>query len=100
MNTSVKKIGLAEQEAHDEGHIINDNYLHLVSNLEVQCTVRVGSLTLSINELRQLKTGQLLQLQQKTNEPLELIVQDKIIARGELMTHEDKFALHITEVCL
>lgn len=100
MTITVKKISLSEQEAHNEGQIIHPNYLNLVSNLEVQCNVRIGSISMSIDELRQLKTGQLLQLQQQTSDALEVILNDKVIAKGELMSHEDKFALRIIEVCL
>lgn len=100
MTITVKKIGLSEQEAHNEGQIMHPNYLHLLNNVEVQCNVRIGSVSMTIDDLRQLKTGQLLQLQQQTSDALEVLLNDKVIAKGELMSHEDKFALRIIEVCL
>lgn len=99
MSITVKKVALAEQESVNEGSPVNKNYLGLVSSLEVQCTVRIGTLTMSIAQLSALSVGQALHLEQKTDEPIELMVHDKVIAKGELMTHEDYFAVQITQVC-
>ncbi len=98
MSTTVKKIALNEHQPQEEGAVINKNYMGLVGNIEVNCTVRVGTLKLTIGELRQLKTNQILNLEQTTNEPVEILLNDQIIAKGELMSYENHYAIHITEV--
>jgi flagellar motor switch protein FliN/FliY len=98
MSISIKKVVLADQSSQNEGQVINNNYLGLVGNIEVQCSIRIGTLKLTIAELKQLKSGQALQLDQKTNEPVELVLNDRVIAKGELMSYEDNFAIQITEV--
>ncbi|MCL9682641.1 FliM/FliN family flagellar motor switch protein [Legionella maioricensis] len=98
MSISVKKIALTEQQSQTEGQLINNNYLGLVGNIEVQCSVRIGTLHMTIAQLKQLKSEQVLSLEQKTNEPIELVLNDRVIARGELMSYEDNFAIQITEV--
>lgn len=98
MNTNVKKISLTEQQSQNDGQIINNNYLGLVGNIEVQCSVRIGTLSMTIAQLKQLKAEQVLHLEQKTDEPVELVLNNKVIAKGELMSHGDHFALQITEV--
>lgn len=98
MSITVKKIALNEHSIQTEGEVINSNYLGLVGNIEVQCSVRVGTLTLTIAELRQLKTGQVLHLTQKTNDPIDIILNDQVIAKGELMSYDDQFAIQITQV--
>lgn len=98
MSISVKKIVLAEQQSQIDGQVINKNYLGLVGNIQVQCSIRIGTLNMTIAELRQLKTGQALNLDQKTSEPVELVLNEQVIAKGELMSYEDKFAIQITEV--
>lgn len=99
MSIHIKKVALAEQQSLPEGPNMAQNYLGIVNRLEVPCTVRIGTLTLTIGQLRELQLGQALTLKQKTNEPLDILVQDKVIARGELMCHEEHFAVQITEVC-
>ena len=98
MSITVKKVALAEQQSQIESSITNKNYLGLVNNIEVQCTVRIGTLKLTIAQLRELKLGQALSLEQHTDEPVEILLHEKVIARGELMSHEQHFAVQITEV--
>ncbi len=99
MTLSIKKIALPTQLLHEgDGNRITENTLGLVGGVEINCTARIGTLNLTIAELRQLKQGQMLALEQKTNEPVEIIVNQKVIARGELMSCDDYFAIQITEV--
>ena len=98
MTITAKKITLLEQQPSTNGQPISDNYLDLVGDIEVECLVRLGTLTLSINELRELKQGECLPLRQKTHEPVDIVLNDQVIARGELMSYEDCFAIQITEV--
>lgn len=99
MTITVKKIALAEHPPEAvEGERITENTLGLVGGVEIACLVRIGTLTLTINELRQLKQGQVLPLDQKTHEPVDILVNDQVIARGELMSSEDYFSIQITEV--
>jgi flagellar motor switch protein FliN len=98
MSITVKKINLSEQHAAMEGQLFHTNYLGLVGDIEVECTVRIGTFNLTIAELKELKIGQEIHLDQKTQEPVEIILNNKVIALGELMSHEDHFAVQITEI--
>ncbi|MFI4962596.1 MAG: FliM/FliN family flagellar motor switch protein [Legionellales bacterium] len=100
MSSNIKKVALAEQLTEQDDQVLQTDYLSLVGTIEVQCSIRLGTVRLTIDELRQLKSGQALHLQQQTNAPIEVILNEKIIARGELMSYEDKFALQLTEVAL
>lgn len=99
MSTIVKKIAFNEQTSIPEGKMVAENSLSLINNLEVTCSVRLGTLILTVEELRQLKSGQTFALQQKTHEPVDILVNNQIIARGELMCCDDNFAIQIIEVC-
>ena len=98
MTITAKKISLLEQQPIAGGKPVSENHLGLVGNVEVECLVRLGTLTLTINELRQLKQGEQLSLTQKTHEPVDIVLNNQVIARGELMSCEDCFAIQITEV--
>lgn len=99
MTITVKKIALSEQQTQSGSKtLFSDNYLNIVGNLEVECLIRLGTLSLTISELRQLKLGQTFKLNQKTSEPIEIILNNQTIARGELLCAEDCFAMQITEV--
>ncbi len=98
MTITAKKIGLIEQQSMPEGTLLSENYLGVVGGIEVECLVRLGTLTLTINELRELKLGQQLILNQRTQEPVDVILNNQVIARGELMSVDECFAIQITEV--
>ena len=98
MTITAKKIALLEQQPMTDGQPITENYLGLVGDIEVECLIRLGTLSLTINELRQLKQGQRLSLNQKTHEPVDILLNHQVIARGELMSCEDCFAIQITEI--
>lgn len=99
MSITVKKIALPEQQAQTGQHsLLKDNYLSLVGSVEVECQIRLGTVTMTIAELGRLQQGQTVQLNQKTSEPIEIILNNQVIARGELLCAEEYFALHITEV--
>lgn len=101
MSTMVKRVVLPEINQPSEGQsLLDSNYLNLISTVDIRCQVRLGSVTMTIAELRQLKEGQLLALEQKTNEPIDVLYDNQVIARGELISVEEYFGLHITEVCL
>lgn len=100
MTITVKKISITEQPAVVEDKlVITENYLGLIGDVEVACLVRLGSLTMTVAELRQLKQGQILSLNQKTHEPIDVVLNNQIIARGDLMSSDEHFAIQITEVC-
>lgn len=99
MNNTVKKIALAEQHATAAGDLVMDNYLGLIGGLEVVCQVRIGTLNMTVADLSQLRQGQILSMQEKTHEPVDILLNNQLIARGDLMCCEDNFAIQLTEVC-
>lgn len=99
MSVTIKKISLPTQQSPEhEGMSINDNALGLIGHVEINCMARIGSFNMSIAELRQLKQGQVIQLLQKTHDPVEILVNQKVIARGELVSCDDHFGIKITDI--
>ncbi len=99
MTITVKKIALSEQLPQSgSNQLLNDNYLTIVGTVEVECQIRLGTLVMTIAELRQLKQGQTFRLKQKTSEPIDIIFNNQVLARGELLCADDCFAMQITEI--
>lgn len=99
MTITIQKVGFSEQMSGTEGKLVSENPLGLFGGVEVTCFVRLGTLTLTIAELSQLQEGQTMALHQKTHEPVDIILNDEVIARGELMCCDENFAIQILEVC-
>ncbi len=99
MTITVKKIALSEPIEIRGEQRITDNCLEFIGGVEVECFVRLGTLTMTVAQLSQLKQGQVLSLHEKTNEPVDIILNNQVIARGELMSCDENFAIQITEIC-
>ena len=71
--------------------------LDLVLDIKVNVAVQLGSCELPMREVLALAPGTILQLAQKANEPVSLHVNQKLVARGEVVLVGDNFGIRITE---
>jgi len=74
------------------------NNLNLVLDVPVSLTIELGSCQLPMKEVLQLNIGSVVQLDKPADAPVELSVNGKLIARGEVVVIEDRFGVKITEV--
>jgi len=72
--------------------------LSLVLDVPVMLTVELGSCQLPMKDVLQLNIGSVVQLDKPAGAPVELSVNGKVIARGEVVVVEDRFAVKITEL--
>ena len=72
--------------------------LNLFLDVPVGVTVQLGSCQLSMREVLQLNPGSVVQLDKLADAPVEVLVNDKLVARGEVVVVENKFGIKITEL--
>ncbi len=72
--------------------------LDLLLDIELEATLRFGALELPLREVLELGPGDVLPLDRHVREPVELVVGDRIVAKGEVVLVSGNFALHVTEV--
>jgi flagellar motor switch protein FliN/FliY len=77
---------------------IGKQRLDLLLDIELEATLRFGALELPLREVLELGPGDVLPLDRHVREPVELVVGDRIVARGEVVLVGGNFALHVTEV--
>lgn len=70
----------------------------LVDHVEVTCEAILGSGSMSIGELDRLKPGETIVLDASPADTAEIRVNGKLIARGEIVTVDDRFAIRVTEI--
>jgi flagellar motor switch protein FliN/FliY len=76
----------------------NPANLNLVLDVPVSLTIELGSCQLPMKDVLQLNVGSVVQLDKPADAPVELNVNGKLIARGEVVVIEDRFGVKITEV--
>lgn len=72
--------------------------LALIMDVKVELTVRIGSCTLAMRDVVELRQGAVLQLDQLASDPVGLYVNDKLVARGEVVVVEENFGIKITQI--
>ena len=70
----------------------------LLLEVELDASVRFGSRELELKELLELGPGDVVELDRQVADPVDLIVGDRIIARGEVVLVNGNFGLRVTEV--
>jgi flagellar motor switch protein FliN/FliY len=68
--------------------------------LRVSLTVsaELGRCTMRVSEVLKLGTGSIVTLDRSASDPIDLLVNDKLTARGEIVAVEDRFGVRITEI--
>lgn len=72
--------------------------LELLLDIELEATLRFGAIEMPLKEVLELGPGDVLSLDRHVQEPVELVVGDRIVARGEVVLVGGNFGLHVTEV--
>ncbi len=88
------EIGGAEA---DEGGIENHS-LDLILDIPLTVTVELGRSKMLINDLLQLGQGSVIELTKLVGEPLEVLVNQKLVARGEVVVVNEKFGVRLTDI--
>ena len=72
--------------------------LSLLMDVPLQVTVELGRARMTIESLLKLNQGSVVELQHLIGEPLDILVNNKLMAHGEAVVVKDKFAVRIVDV--
>ena len=75
-----------------------DVNLELVLEVPVSVALQVGSTELPIRELIKLVSGSVIALDRESNESMDVLVNGKLIARGEIVVVDEQFGVRLTDV--
>ena len=70
----------------------------LLLEVELEAVVRFGSRSLELRDLLELGPGDVVEMDRQVSDPVDLIVGDRIVARGEVVLVDGNFGLRVTEV--
>jgi flagellar motor switch protein FliN/FliY len=72
--------------------------LDFILDIPLDVSVELGRTTLLVNELLQLGQGSVIELTKLAGEPMEILVNGKLIARGEVVVVNEKFGVRLTDI--
>jgi flagellar motor switch protein FliN len=79
-------------EAEDARH------LELLMNVPLSVTAELGRCSLRISELLKLGAGSIVQLDRPAGAPVDVLVNNRLVAHGEVIAVDDRFGVRITDV--
>jgi flagellar motor switch protein FliN/FliY len=75
-----------------------DDGINLIIDVPMQVTIELGKCRKTVKEILEFNLGTILVLEKLAGEPVEIVVNDKLIARGEVIQIDDNYGVRITEI--
>ncbi|HVZ16285.1 MAG TPA: flagellar motor switch protein FliN [Terriglobales bacterium] len=82
----------------DHGAISSDN-LDLLLDVPLAVTLRFGQRRMPLREILQLASGSVVELDRQADDAVDLLLDERIIARGQVVVVDGCYGLRVTEVC-
>jgi flagellar motor switch protein FliN/FliY len=76
----------------------NANNIDLLMDVSLQVTVELGRTRMQLAQILELQHGSVVELDRLAGDPVDIFVNDCMVARGEVVVVDDKFGVRITEM--
>lgn len=92
------EVGAGEAASKKEADAKDNSNLSLILDIPLRVTVELGRTKMPVSELLNLTQGSVIELSKLAGEPMEVLVNDKLIARGEAVVVNEKFGVRLTDI--
>lgn len=72
--------------------------LDLLMNVQLEVTAELGKCKMLVQDILKLSTGSVVELDRLAGGPVDLLVNNKLVARGEVVAIDDNFGVRVTEI--
>lgn len=90
--------GEAGQEKKKDGKADLPENIDFILDIPLRVSVELGRTKMIVHDLLQLGQGSVIELAKLAGEPMEIYVNDKLIARGEVVVVNEKFGVRLTDI--
>lgn len=90
----------AENILGDDSQVLNKSSINsdVLNNIPITVSVEVGRTSLKIKDLMRLTQGSIVELDRLAGEPLDLLVNNTLVAQGEVVLVNDRYGVRLTQV--
>lgn len=88
----------AKPEEEEDNKPKSSLELDAVYDIPVKVSAVLGKSSMQVNQLLKLGRGAILELDRKVGEPIDIYVNDRLVARGEVVVVEDRLGITMTEI--
>lgn len=96
-------MGLIEEdfsfaEGEQDQPVVADGLEELLADVELEVIIELGRTRKALRDIYDLKIGTIVELDKQAREPIDILVNNSPVARGEVMIFEDALAVRVTEI--
>ncbi len=84
--------------ATTSGNPSGDEQWQRIIDIPLEMTIRLGQRRMRIRDLLRLEPNSILELDRRVDDPMELVVNGQVIARGEVLVDQDRLAIRILDI--
>jgi len=88
----------SDSEKRDVPRLGDGSNLDIILDIPLEVTVELGRTKMPIRDLLQLGPGSAVPLSRLEGEPVDILANNKLIARGVVLVKDDKYGIRITEI--
>jgi flagellar motor switch protein FliN/FliY len=77
---------------------VDDNNLNLLMDIPLKVTVELGRTQKQIKDILELSQGSIIELDKLAGEPVDILVNNKLIAKGEVVVIDENFGVRVTDI--
>ncbi|MCC3376228.1 flagellar motor switch phosphatase FliY [Cohnella sp. REN36] len=96
-NVSVQPVQFANFSAGHPGAVDETN-LNLLLDIPLRVTVELGRTQKQIKDILELSQGSIIELDKLAGEPVDILVNNKLIAKGEVVVIDENFGVRVTDI--
>ena len=102
MDDNEQTLETGDVAADDENPVPDEDLgakdLDFILDIPLELSVELGRTRMLVNDLLQLGQGSIVELNKLAGEPLEILINHKLVARGEAVVVNEKFGVRLTDI--
>jgi flagellar motor switch protein FliN len=88
----------AEEEPSGEEDALTEVATDFLMDIPLRLTVEVGRTRMFLRDILALEIGSIVELKKRIGSPMNILINDKLVAKGEIVVQNEKFGIKLTEI--
>lgn len=89
---------IAEKIMAGQSESFSDSNIELLMDVTLRVTVELGRTRMKLSQILELQHGSVVELDRLAGDPVDIFVNDRMVAHGEVVVVDDKFGVRITSM--
>ncbi|MCW5936266.1 MAG: flagellar motor switch protein FliN [Fimbriimonadaceae bacterium] len=83
---------------HGDPSFLEDASLEIIMDIPLEVSVELGRVKMPVKDVLELGPGSIVEIDKAAGEPVDVLVNNRLVARGEVVVIDDNFGVRITEI--